>query len=266
VDAAGLHRSLRVPSAMTSKPHNAEVARDGGLDRATDPEYAAVSTKAVLALVLSLAGAGAFLAAPMLVLAMMGLVLGLAALRQIRRSEGVLAGRGIALGGVAVGAAILVAATAHHASVWLGEHRMLSALESRSYEIADDLIADRYAEVYAMMPEKFRGQAGTGPEQFRARMAPLLGGAGSVLRRSLVSLQVLQTEDGQTLAPAEMRVELERRYLQFTIWFKQVPDGQWELVGVAGAETFESLGKFGAPEPDEAPAPSPDEAPAAPAP
>jgi hypothetical protein len=84
-------------------------------------------------------------------------------------------------------------------------------------------------------------------------MAPLLGGAGSVLRRSLVSLQVLQTEGGQTLAPAEMRVELERRYLQFTIWFQQRPDGQWELVGVAGAETFASLGKFGSPEPDEVP-------------
>lgn len=238
---------------MTSKPHNAEVARDGGLDRATDPEYAAISTKAVLALVLSLAGAGAFLAAPMLVLPMMGLVLGFAALRQIRRSEGVLAGRGIALGAVAAGTAVLVAATAYHAGAWLEEDRMFSALESRSYEITDDIIADRYAEVYAMMPEEFRGQAGAGPEPFRARMAPLLKGAGSVLRRSLVSLQVHQTESGQTLAPAEMRVELERRYLQFTIWFQQMPDGQWELVGVAGTETFESLGKFGSASPDEAP-------------
>ena len=240
---------------MTSKPHNAEVARDGGLDRATDPEYAAVSTKAVLALVLSLAGAGAFLAAPMLVLAMMGLVLGLAALRQIRRSEGVLAGRGIARGAVAAGAAILVAATAYHASAWLAERRMLSDLESRSYEIIDDLIADRYAEVYAMMPEKFRGQAGTGPEPFRARMAPLLKGAGSVLRRSLVSLQVLQTEDGQTLAPAQMRVELERRRLDFTVWFIQSADGRWELAGVGGAEAFDSLGTSESPAPDEAPAP-----------
>jgi hypothetical protein len=238
---------------MTKNPDPAGIVRDGGLDRATDPEYAAISTKAVLALVLSLVGAGAFLAAPVLVLAMMGLVLGLAALRQIRRSEGVLAGRGIALGAVAAGAAILAAATAYHGSAWLEKHRMFSDLESRSYEIADDIIADRYAEVYAMMPEKFRLQAGAGPEAFRARMAPLLGGAGSVLRRSLVSLQVLQTEGGQTLAPAEMRVELERRYLQFTIWFQQRPDGQWELVGVAGAETFASLGKFGSPEPDEVP-------------
>ena len=52
-----------------------------------------------------------------------------------------------------------------------------------------------------------------------------------------------------------MLVELERRYLQFTLWFQQRPDGQWELVGVAGTETFESLGKFGSASPDEAPAP-----------
>jgi len=65
-----------------------------------------------------------------------------------------------------------------------------------------------------------------------------------------------------------MLVELERRYLQFTLWFQQRPDGQWELVGVAGAETFESLGKFGLPEPDAAPAapPPPPPGPAAPAP
>jgi len=253
---------------MTSKPHNADPIQDGALDRAADPEYAAISTLAVLAVGFSLVGAVALLAVPFIVLPLVGLLLGLLALRQIRRSEGVLAGRGIALGAVAAGAAILAAATAYHGSAWLEKHRMFSDLESRSYEITDDIIADRYAEVYAMMPEKFRGQAGAGPEQFRARMAPLLGGAGSVLRRSLVSLQVLQTEGGQTLAPAEMLVELERRYLQFTLWFQQRPDGQWELVGVAGAETFASLGKFGSPEPEEAPAapPPPPPGPAAPAP
>ena len=237
---------------MTNESAIPEPPADGQLDRATDPEYAAICTKAVLALAFSIVGVAALLVAPFIVLPLAGLVLGLIALRQIKRSEGVLAGRGIALAAIGAGAAVALAASAYHANNWWKEHRMFTDLKDRSYEIVDDLVAGRYAEVYAMMPEEFRRRAGTGPEQFRARMAPLLKDAGQVVRRALISLQVLQTEDGQVLAPADMRVELERRYLQFTLWFKQMPDTTWELVGVSGDQTFDSLGKFG--QPSEAPA------------
>ncbi|MBM4019442.1 MAG: hypothetical protein FJ288_14160 [Planctomycetes bacterium] len=219
---------------MTKDPDPAGIVPGGDLDRATDPEYAAISTKAVMAAAFSVVGAAAFLAAPFIMMPVVGILLGLLALRQIRSSAGVLAGRGIAWAAVGAGAAVAIAAAAYHGHNWLAEHRMFSDLENRSYQVIDDIAAGRYADVYALMPEEFRRRQGAGPEQFRARLAPLMKDAGSIQRRALVTLQVTETEDGQVLAPAEMHVDLERRRLRFTIWFKQAADGKWELVGVAG--------------------------------
>jgi hypothetical protein len=231
---------------MTAGHENPELL-DGKLDRAIDAEYAAISTPAVLGLILSIAGASAILVVPLIALPVLGLILGIVADRKIRRSQGVLTGRPIAIAAIAIGAILTVAAGARHASDWLHEREVLTGLETRAYAVVDDCLAERYQKVYETMPEEFRKLQAAGPNQFRARLAPLLRNGGAVVNRSLMSLQIARNPDGTVIAPAEMRVELERRYLDMTIWFKQTPDGNWDLVGVAGQETFDSLSKFPAP-------------------
>ena len=104
--------------------------------------------------------------------------------------------------------------------------------------------------------------AGGGLDGFRARIAPALAGAGSVVQRFLLSLEIVTTEDSMVLAPARVRVELERRYLEFKLVFRESPTGTWELLGVGAGETLDSQIKFAPPEseskePPESPPPAP---------
>ena len=235
---------------MTPMPDDQQLPPDDQLDRAMDPEYAAISTTAVLGLAFSLLGALAVLIPPLVVLPVLGLVLGLVAFRKIRRSEGVLAGRGIALTASILGGLALVGSTSYHLHAYLGEQRVLEDLSNRSIEITDDLVAGRYDKVYNMVPEEFRRQQGGGLDGFRARIAPALAGAGSVVQRFLLSLEIVTTEDGMVLAPARVRVELEQRYLEFKLVFRESPTGMWELLGVGAGETLDSQIKFVPPEPE----------------
>jgi hypothetical protein len=250
---------------MKTNPSRQRLPPDGQLDRALDPEYAAISTAAVLGLVSGVAGLLSFVVLPLVVLPAVGLALGLLAIRKIRRSEGILAGRGIAMAASVLGAFVLVGSTAYHAQGWLSERRVLEDLSNRSYDIMDDILAGRYAKVYNMIPEDFRRQQGRGPEEFRSHVEPVLAGAGSVLRRTLMSLEIIRTDDGAIVAPAKMRMELERRYLDFQFVFKQTPEGMWDLIGIGASETFESQVKFAPDEPEpKEPPKNPPPTPAAP--
>jgi hypothetical protein len=229
---------------MTGQPTTPEPVTEAELDRATDPEYAAVSTGAVIGLLLGLAGFSSVLAVPFVAVPVLGLILCVAALRKIRRSRGVLTGRRLAIAGIVLGAAAAALGAGRHASLWLGERRMLGHLQAQALEIADDLLADRYDKVFERLPEDFRARD-KGPEAFRKRFLPLLDGAGPLVRRDLLTLQVITNEKGETLAPAEVRVELEKRIVEVDLWFRLADDGRWELVGVGGEETFESVTRFG---------------------
>jgi len=240
-----------------------ERLNDGALDRATDPEYAAINPLAVVGLIVGLLGAavhaallaGNFLSketiwvyqVPMpvvvIVIPLTGLVLSLAALMKILGSQGVQAGERIAIAGIITGAAAALIFGAVQLYGMYGpnqESRTLATLGARSYEVVDDLAAGRYANVYAMIQAEFRRRQAAGPEQFRRQFHPLFEGAGPLVKRQLRSLQVVVTADGQTIAPAEMRVELQRRAMDITIWFCRADDGSWEIIGLSSAETFES--------------------------
>jgi hypothetical protein len=235
---------------MKTAPNQQQLPPDGQLDRAMDPEYAAISTTAVLGLIFSALGVLAIIVPPMAALSALGLVLGFTALRKIRRSEGSLTGRGIALAAFAAGAIVLVGSTAYQLQTWLSQRRTLEGLSARSYEITDDVLAGRYEKVYNLIPEDFRRQQGAGPQDFRGSLAPALAGAGSVVRRTLMSLEIIRTDDGAIVAPARMFVELEQRYLELQIVFKESPGGGWDLIGVGAGETFESKAKFAPDEPE----------------
>ena len=220
---------------------------DGELDRAIDPEYAAVSTRAVLGLLASLAGITGFLAMPLTLLAVLGFFLGLLGLRQIRRSEGVVVGRGIAMAAALLGAAVTLSITSYHGYYWLRDRAIYAEVTVQANAVTDEILAGHYEKVFMMMPEYFRRQQASGPEEFRKTIAPLFENAGKVVSRRLLSLHVVSTADAGLAVPAEVHIEFERRFVVLTIVFAKNPEGQWVVVGVGGAETYESMAKFPAP-------------------
>ena len=236
----------------------AELLKDGTLDRATDPEYAAVNPLAVVGLIVGLLGAAAYAALlarnfvsketvwayqvipPAGLIPLVGFLLSLMAWRRIRQSEGVQSGRRIAVAGIVAGAAVTLIFCGIEAYGWREESRTLSALDARSYEIIDGMAAGRYDEVYAMIPADWRRRQAAGAQQFREQFRGLFEGAGPLVKRQLRSLQVVLTTDAQAIAPAEMRIDFQNRSLDVSIWFHRTAGGSWEVVGLGGSETFES--------------------------
>lgn len=233
-----------------------ELPQDGELDRATDPEYAAISTSAVIGLVLAVVGLAAFRSEPLTVVPAAGLALSLLALRKIRLSAGVLTGRRIALVGAVLGGMITAVAGGQHAMARYEQHVTFATLESRANAVLDDMMAGRYQPVYDQMPEDFRKRQAAGADQFRTRFAPLFEGAGKLLERRLDSLQMLPMEKGGVVAPAEIRLTFENRILGMTVWFMSTPAGTWDLVGIGAEETLESQMKHPEQKPP-APIPAP---------
>jgi hypothetical protein len=230
---------------VTTEPENPELLLDGQLDRAIDVEYAAICGTAVVGLVLSLVGAVAYLAVPLVAVPLAGALVSLLALRRIRRSEGVLTGRNVALAGL-VGGLLMAGGTGlHHFQTWRNQQLMLRAVEVQAYDDIDALLAGQYAEVLGRMPETFRQrQAPGGPDQLKADTAGLLKGGGAVVNRQLQALTPVRSKEGELLAPAVIRVDLERRILEFKLWFMRNEARGWDLVGIAGTETFESVIKY----------------------
>jgi hypothetical protein len=235
---------------MSKTPDKPLTPADGELDRATDPEYAAISPLAVVGLVLSLLGVAAFFIVPLLVLPLLGLGMSLAAYRKIRRSEGVLTGRLLARVGAVLGLMLALAASAYHIETWREQQSTLHVIEKLSYEILDSIAAGDYEKVYQMMPEDFRKAQAKGAEGFRESLLPFFKGAGQVTQKPiLLTLSPIVSKEGKLLHRATMRLGMEHRSLDFTLWFMQDQTRQWQPVGVACEETFESMMKNSEAEP-----------------
>ena len=222
--------------------------QDAELDRATDPQYAAISTLAVVGLVLSVAGVIGAWAAPLVAVPALGLIVSVVAWLRIRRSAGVLTGSRLAATGIAAGILMTGLMGGYHLRTYLAETRDMDVLQTRALAIIDDLAAGRYEKVYAEIPADFRARQAKGPEDFRKSVGPLFDGAGNLVSRDLLSLQFYPTDKGGEAAPAEIRVRLDRRILDVTLWFMRPHDGPWELAGIGGEETLESIRQYPTPE------------------
>jgi len=220
--------------------------QDGDLDRATDREYAAVSVPAVFSVALAALGVVAFLAAVLVAVPALAAVLGLVALRRIRRSRGVLTGTRLASAGLALGLALTLAAGGYHGWQWYDEHRTLTSLQTRTHAIMDQIMDRRWAEVWDQVPTDSNQQP-LGLDRFRRGMTALFAGAGEAGDRELRALQILPTERGELVAVAEVRVRFENRTLDFNVWFQPDDAGRWRFMGVGARETFASASRHGGP-------------------
>lgn len=228
--------------------------QDGDLDRATDREYAAICVPAVLAVGLGALGVVAFLAPPLVAVPLLAAVLGLAGLRRIRRSRGVLTGRRLALAGLALGVGLTLAAGGYHGWTWYEQYRTLRSLEADTHGVMDRIVAREWTEVFERIPPDSPQQRG-GLDLFRRRLTGLFAGAGEPADRELRALQVLRTERDEAVAMAEVRLRLEERTLDFNLWYQPDATGRWQFVGISGRETFESVSRRGGRPP--APLPGP---------
>lgn len=226
---------------------SSDLPSDGLLDRATDPQYAAVSPRAVLGLLLSAAGASALLAWPLVAVPLAGAIVSLWAYIRIRRSEGVLTGKGLALAGAILGGALALLAGGYHGARHLQERWTLQDLHARAFDVTDLLAKGRYGDVYARLAEARRAEVK--PEVFASYCRGHFEGAGPLVKRDLMALRTLEDPQGETFAPAEMQVELERRILRVTVIFGHTSGGTWNLLGVQAEQTFESFMKYGGPPP-----------------
>jgi hypothetical protein len=219
---------------------------DADLDRATDREYAAISVLAVLGVVLAALGVLAFLAPPLVAVPALAAGLGLTAFRRIRRSRGVLTGARLALAGLALGGGLTLAAGGYHAWDWYSEYRTLKSLQTRTHAVMDQVVAREWAEVYEQIAPDSPQQK-LGLDRFRRRLTGLFAGAGKPEDRQLRALQYLALERGEPVAMAEVRLRLEQRTLDFSVWYRPDETGRWQFMGIGGWETFESVSRRGGP-------------------
>jgi len=221
--------------------------QDAELDRATDPEYAAVSVTAVLGVILAVLSVVAFLVWPLVVVPVLAVGVSLLARQRIRRSHGVLTGRRLALGGLALGLGMLVASGGYHGWRWLDERRSLGMLNVWANALMDQVLAKRYKDVFDQMPPD-TPQRKQGFDFFRDRLNGLFADAGAVRGCRLRSLQLLKSE-GKAVALAEVDLSLEQRVLRFQLWFQPDAEGRWQFVGLGGRETLQSELNRGTPGP-----------------
>lgn len=253
----------------TPQPTDAE-----RLDQALDPEYTAISPLAVLGLVISLFGlwAPAALAtgrlappadridlairlAVVVAVPLVGFVASAVGLAKIRRSEGVLTGEGFARAGLVLGAALAALSALFLTVRYVGVQSRLNDLRDRAYAVTDELLEEDYGALFERMPPELQDRV-KAPESLRRAFSPAFRGAGAVRKRELMALRLFEDEErGALVAPAEMRIELERRILRLRILFEQLPEGEWALRGLRPEYTFESMTRFGPPQ--ETPSPPP---------
>ncbi len=223
-------------------------SKDADLDRAIDAEYAAVSTPAVLGAVCGTLGVTAFLAPPLVAVPVLAIALSLVALRRIRRSRGVLTGGRLALVGLLLGIGLTLGAGGYHAWSWYKTYPTLEPLRRRTHAIMDEITGRRWQEAFERItPQSPQRQAGF--DLFRDRLTGLFAGAGDPVQRDLRALQIFQVETGERVAMAQVWLHLEHRTLEFNLSFQADEEGNWQFVGVAGRETFESTSIRGRPEP-----------------
>jgi hypothetical protein len=233
-------------SDRMAKTLSAKLPSDAELDRATDPEYAAISTMAIIALIVGGAGVFAliFQAGPLVIIPVVALVLGVAALLKIRRSDGVLTGAKLAIIAIVLGGGLAIVSGGRLAVTWWTERQINADLKQRAMEIVDAMIAGEYGKVWNETPAGYRSQFGPGIKGLQDRFAPQFQGAGNMVSRELKSLTWRQSNEGAYIVRSEVYVEFERRYLDVEVWFRLMPDGKWHFDGVGASVTLESQVRF----------------------
>jgi len=215
------------------------------LDRAIDHEYAAVSTLAVLSLVLGL------LSLPALALAFVSsfkywllnliplaaVVLASAGLYRIRRSEGTLAGRRIAMVGLALGGLLLLSGIVLHGHRHLERRAYRAEVREAAFAQFKDFAPEGLGRLYDRFGESFRAKVWR--EGFVGYLAGLSRGAGEIQKREVISIDLFPRDEGDISARVFFRLRGKSRCIDMRVWFERVGEGEWRPLSVSAGWAFE---------------------------
>jgi hypothetical protein len=250
---------------MTDLPPNTNenptaLRDDAHLDRAVEPEYAAVSVMAILALILTGVGALAMLpqqayvgipgvtyrAPILLVLPVASLLFALAARRKIVRSEGTLVGLRAATAAVALSALFVAGSVALHGYLQHRQYSLNQAILTETQGYLDRLLNEDYESVYREIAANNPGivSEGLSPTAFGEMIGSLLKQGGDYYGRRLqnqgVTMPEDTTEDGEIRGYVTHRFLFKRGAVDLNFIFAQ-RDGRWKLMLVKPSMAFEFL-------------------------
>ncbi|MBN2582622.1 MAG: hypothetical protein JXL80_06105 [Planctomycetes bacterium] len=227
-------------------------------DRAVEPEYAAVSVMAILALILAGIGALALLpkqayvlipglpykAPILLVLPVASFFFALLARRKIVCSEGTLVGLRAANTAVMLSAAFVLGSIGLHGYLQHRQYTLNEAMLADAQHYLDRILQDDYEGVYNEMMANNPALAATGLslKRFRSEIRGVLNSGGDYYGRNLQSQDVRVPDDPSQ--PAEIQGRVVHRFhfkkgaVDLTFVFAQ-RNGQWKLMVVGQTVTAE---------------------------
>jgi len=246
------------PNTISAEP--AAPRDDAHLDRAVEPEYAAVSVMAILALILTGVGALAMLprqayvgipgvtyrAPILLVLPVASLLFALVARRKIVRSEGTLVGLRAATAAVTLSAVFVAGSVALHGYLQHRQYSLNQALLTETQGYLDRLLNGDYESVYREMAANNPGivSEGLSPTVFGEMVGSRLKGGGDYYGRRLQNQGVTVPDDaadgGEIRGYVTHRFLFKRGAVDLNFIFAE-QDGRWKLMLVKPSMAFEFL-------------------------
>lgn len=233
------------------------------LDRMVDPEYAAISVKAILSLILAGIAALALLPSPLylsipgigyglpllIVLPLVALAAAVAALRSIRRSEGTLVGLRAATLAAVLSAAFVIGSIGLHGYMQYREKELHRSLLEAAQGYLELMMQEKYEPVYQEMAANNPLIAEKGPtfNQWSSHTKHLMTTGGDYYGRDLQRHGVKKPEDPTegTDAGGEVvyRFRFKRGGVDLSFIFRDTDQG-WKLMGVGanGVAVFPKRG------------------------
>ncbi|MDP6380164.1 MAG: hypothetical protein QF662_02360 [Phycisphaerae bacterium] len=202
------------------------------LDRKTDVEYAAVSMAAVFAVIIGALGPLALLIAFIAsfeywllnLVPLAAAALALVALARIRRSEGTLAGRRLALAGLGLGAVFLLAGLILHTQYHFAQREQKADVLRIAQAQCDDLVAGEPGPIYDRLGEEFRAQ-GT-REAFVKHFSRVAEIAGEIHSRRVFTLRLYHNK-GLVTGKAHIRLDGKKQGIDVVVWAERDDAGLW---------------------------------------
>ncbi|NIA20750.1 MAG: hypothetical protein GWP05_02010 [Anaerolineaceae bacterium] len=226
-----------------------EAGDDAHLDRMVEPEYAAVSMKAILALILTGLGALAllpkqpYLSIPaisyrlpiLIVLPLIALAAAVAALRAIRRSEGTLIGLKAATVATVLSAAFILGSIGQHGYMQYRQKELLRTLREAAQGYLELVMQEKYEPVYQELAANNPLIAERGPtfKRWRSNIHRFMTTLGDYYGRNLQRQDLVRPKDpseGADLRGVVVhRFRFERGGVDLNFVFKDTDQG-WKLM------------------------------------
>jgi hypothetical protein len=197
----------------TSAEHLAHLHKMSTTAGVTNLDYVALNQTAIVAVVFGVLSLLAFVSPVLLVIPLVGVVVGVVAIRQINASAGTQAGRGMAIAGLALSALLGGGAAAREvisaASAGGDKARIAATLA----ELGADVREGKYREAHALFDDEFRARVKLAKFEstWRALQAPAPAGVGPLERLEWNGVApAFDSAGGKPAAYAKARIKFAR--------------------------------------------------------